>query len=129
MEVIDAEVGPALGSAIFAAVAAGCHENIEAATQAMKSRTVKVYTPLKENVEVYEELYQEYMTRCTGSSAERGRRCSISVPSEAKSANNGKKQQGRRNQILRPCRLFRFAPARFKTGSGSCGAVVETQRF
>lgn len=61
VEVIDAEVGPALGSAIFAAVAAGCYENIRDAAQAMKSRTVAVYTPRPENVSVYEALYREYM--------------------------------------------------------------------
>ncbi len=61
VEVIDAEVGPALGSAIFAAVAAGCYENIQDAAQAMKSRTVAVYTPRPENVGVYEALYREYM--------------------------------------------------------------------
>ncbi len=61
VEVINAEVGPALGSAIFAAVAAGCYENIQAAAQAMKSETVKIYTPKAENVRVYEALYREYL--------------------------------------------------------------------
>ena len=61
VEVIDAEVGPALGSAIFAAVAAGCYENIQAAAQAMKSRTVEIYTPKAENVSVYDALYREYL--------------------------------------------------------------------
>lgn len=61
VEVINAEVGPALGSAIFAAVAAGCHENIQAAAQAMKSETVEIYTPRAENVRVYEALYREYL--------------------------------------------------------------------
>lgn len=61
VEVIDAEVGPALGSAIFAAVAAGCYVNIRAAAQAMKSETVKIYTPKAENVRVYEALYREYL--------------------------------------------------------------------
>lgn len=61
VEVIHAEVGPALGSAIFAAVVAGCYENIQAAAQAMKSDTVKIYTPIAENVRVYEMLYREYL--------------------------------------------------------------------
>lgn len=61
VEVINAAVGPALGSAIFAAVAAGCYENIQAATQAMKSETVEIYTPKAENVRVYEALYREYL--------------------------------------------------------------------
>lgn len=61
VEVINAEVGPALGSAIFAAVAAGCYENIQAATQAMKSETVEIYTPKAENVRVYKALYREYL--------------------------------------------------------------------
>lgn len=60
VEVIDAQVGPALGSAIFAAVAAGCYDTIQAAAEAMKSETVKVYTPVPENVKVYDALYREY---------------------------------------------------------------------
>jgi len=60
VEVINAEVGPALGSAIFAAVAAGCYENIQGAAQAMKSKTVEIYTPKAENVRVYDALYHEY---------------------------------------------------------------------
>lgn len=61
VEVIRAEVGPALGSAIFAAVAAGCYENIRDAAQAMKSETVKIYTPQAESASVYEALYREYL--------------------------------------------------------------------
>jgi L-ribulokinase len=61
VEVIRAEVGPALGSAIFAAVAAGCYKNIQAAAQAMKSETVAIYTPRAENARIYESLYHEYM--------------------------------------------------------------------
>lgn len=61
VEVINAEVGPALGSAIFAAVAAGCYDTIQAAAEAMKSETVTIYMPRAENVRVYDALYREYM--------------------------------------------------------------------
>lgn len=61
VEVIDAQVGPALGSAIFGAVAAGCYHSLQAATQAMKSETVAIYTPNAENARVYELLYREYL--------------------------------------------------------------------
>lgn len=61
VEVIRAEVGPALGSAIFAAVAAGSYDNIQAAAQAMKSETVAIYMPRSDNARLYEELYREYM--------------------------------------------------------------------
>lgn len=61
VEVIRAEVGPALGSAVFAAVAAGCYENIQSAAKAMKSETVAIYTPRAENARVYEAMYREYM--------------------------------------------------------------------
>lgn len=60
VEVINAEVGPAQGSAVFAAVAAGCYENIQAAAQAMKCETVEIYRPRAEHVRVYDELYREY---------------------------------------------------------------------
>lgn len=61
VEVIRAEVGPALGSAIFAAVAAGAYDNVQAAAQAMKSETVAIYMPRPDNAHLYEALYREYM--------------------------------------------------------------------
>ena len=56
--------GPALGSAIFGAVAAGeaagGYADIFAATQAMGKLRDDVYLPQAENVKVYDKLYEEY---------------------------------------------------------------------
>ena len=55
---------PALGSAIFGAVAAdeknGGHDTIEKASKVMSSISEKVYTPNPENVKIYDKLYAEY---------------------------------------------------------------------
>ena len=60
VHVPDAAQGPALGSAIFAAVAAGVHPSPAAAARAMGAKCKTVYEPIPEHVAVYEELYQEY---------------------------------------------------------------------
>lgn len=56
---------PALGSAMFAAVAAGKnaggYESIEDAAPCMGGTSDIVYYPIKENVEIYNELYSEYL--------------------------------------------------------------------
>ncbi len=58
--------GPALGSAIFAAVAAGKeaggYDDIFAAARAMGKVQDTVYTPIPERAAVYERLYKEYLT-------------------------------------------------------------------
>jgi L-ribulokinase len=58
--------GPALGSAIFAAVAAGAavggYDDAYAATRAMGSIKNKQYQPNAENAAVYDRLYAEYKT-------------------------------------------------------------------
>lgn len=51
---------PALGSSMFGAVAAGYFKDIAAAAKVMSKVKDVVYTPIKENVEVYEKLYAEY---------------------------------------------------------------------
>jgi L-ribulokinase len=55
---------PALGSAIFGAVAAGKenggYKNIADAAEAMGKLKEVVYKPIPENVEVYNKLYAEY---------------------------------------------------------------------
>jgi len=60
VHVPDAAQGPALGSAIFAAVAAGVHPSPAAAARAMGAACKTVYEPISEHVAVYEALYQEY---------------------------------------------------------------------
>jgi len=55
---------PALGSAIFGAVAAGSarggYDSIGDAAKAMAKLKDRVYRPVPENVAIYEKLYQEY---------------------------------------------------------------------
>lgn len=56
--------GPALGSAIFASVAAGKsaggHEDIFTAARSMGKIKDTIYTPIAENVKVYNKLFNEY---------------------------------------------------------------------
>lgn len=58
--------GPALGSAIFAAVAAGKenggYDNIFEAAAKMGKVKDTVYLPIAENAKIYEELFKEYET-------------------------------------------------------------------
>jgi len=61
LSVIGSEQGPALGSAMHAAVAAGAYPDIRAAAQRMGKVRMKVYTPIPENQQVYEQLYAEYL--------------------------------------------------------------------
>jgi len=52
---------PALGSAIHAAVAAGCYRDVPAAAAAMGRRQRDAYTPDPASAAVYDELYAEYV--------------------------------------------------------------------
>ncbi|WP_045731853.1 ribulokinase [Pseudarthrobacter chlorophenolicus] len=60
LSTIGSAQGPALGSAIHAAVAAGHYADIREAAAAMGSEPGEVYTPIPENVAAYEELFREY---------------------------------------------------------------------
>lgn len=60
VHVPSAAQGPALGSAIFAAVAAGVYPSPSAAARAMGAACRVTYEPITEHVAVYEALYQEY---------------------------------------------------------------------
>lgn len=60
IKVASSEQAPALGAAMYAAVAAGIHHTTEAAIQAMSIGFDKVYHPIPENVHVYDRLYQQY---------------------------------------------------------------------
>jgi L-ribulokinase len=57
---IASEQGPALGSAIHAAVAAGSYEDIRAAAAAMGRLNRAVYTPVEADADAYDALYAEY---------------------------------------------------------------------
>jgi len=58
---IDTDQGPALGSAIHAAVAAGEYANVNAAAEAMGKVNKHVYTPNEERALQYDKLYREYV--------------------------------------------------------------------
>lgn len=66
IKIADSIQTPALGAAMFGAVAAGAvnggYETILDATKKMARVKDEVVTPIRENVEVYEKLYLEYST-------------------------------------------------------------------
>jgi L-ribulokinase len=62
LSVIGSAQGPALGSAIHAAVAAGAYPDVAAASEAMGRVTRSVYTPDEGRAAVYDALYAEYRT-------------------------------------------------------------------
>jgi L-ribulokinase len=61
LSVLDSDQGPALGSAIHAAVAAGAYPDVPTAAQVMGKVRHEVYSPIPENSAVYDELYAEYV--------------------------------------------------------------------
>jgi L-ribulokinase len=61
LSVLDSDQGPALGSAIHAAVAADAYPDVPTAAQAMGKVRREVYQPIPENSAVYDELYAEYV--------------------------------------------------------------------
>jgi L-ribulokinase len=62
IHVISSDQGPALGSAIHAAVAAGAYKNIQDAAEKMGGMVRDAYVPRPENAKVYQELYAHYLT-------------------------------------------------------------------
>ncbi|MEV0198606.1 ribulokinase [Nonomuraea sp. NPDC050691] len=62
ISVIGSDQGPALGSAIHAAVAAGAYADIEQAAAAMGTRRENVYLPDQGRADAYDRLYAEYRT-------------------------------------------------------------------
>jgi L-ribulokinase len=61
LSVIGSDQGPALGSAIHAAVAAGAYPDVPAAAQAMGKVRREVYQPDPDRSVIYDELYAEYV--------------------------------------------------------------------
>jgi L-ribulokinase len=61
LSVIGSDQGPALGSAIHAAVAAGAYPDVPAAADAMGRIHSDVYQPDAARADVYDELYAEYV--------------------------------------------------------------------
>jgi L-ribulokinase len=61
LSLIGSEQGPALGSALHAAVAAGAYPDVPAAALAMGRKQPGVYVPDQRAADVYDELYAEYL--------------------------------------------------------------------
>ena len=61
LSVIVSEQGPALGSAIHAAVAAGAYADVPAAAAAMGGKREAVYRPDPASADIYDRLYAEYL--------------------------------------------------------------------
>ncbi len=62
LSVNTSEQGPALGSAMHAAVAAGAYPDIRAAARRMGKVERGVYQPVPAHRSVYDQLYREYLT-------------------------------------------------------------------
>ncbi|UBV44903.1 ribulokinase (plasmid) [Deinococcus taeanensis] len=62
LSLLDAEQGPALGSAMHAAVAAGVYPDIAEAARHMSRVVRHAYTPNPQAQATYERLYAEYLT-------------------------------------------------------------------
>ena len=60
LSTIVSDQGPALGSAIHAAVAAGAYPDIHAASSAMGRSDKAVYEPIAANVKAYDDLFADY---------------------------------------------------------------------
>jgi L-ribulokinase len=62
LSTVPSTQAPALGSAIHAATAAGAFTDVRAAAKQMGRRVRNAYNPIPENVELYDQLYREYVT-------------------------------------------------------------------
>jgi L-ribulokinase len=60
LHLIDSDQGPALGSAMHAAVAAGVHANIDAAAAAMGKVKRDAYVPDERRADAYDPLFEHY---------------------------------------------------------------------
>lgn len=64
IKVAKSEQACALGAAIFGAVAAEVHKDTETAMNAMASPFEKEYQPIKQNVDAYKDVYNNYSELC-----------------------------------------------------------------
>lgn len=60
LSVLESEQGPALGSAIHAAVAAGIYSSVNDAAEKMGKVSKALYTPNESRAKKYDALYEEY---------------------------------------------------------------------
>ena len=70
IKIADSEQVPALGAAMYAAVAAGIHATVQEAIKVMGNGFVTTYYPDPDTSEVYQHLYEKYNT--LGSFIEKG---------------------------------------------------------
>jgi L-ribulokinase len=61
LSIIDSEQGPALGSAIHAAVAAGCYADVPTAAKSMGKVRPAVYLPDETRAQAYDRLFEVYV--------------------------------------------------------------------
>ena len=61
LSVAGSDQGPALGSAIHAAVAAGAYADVHAASAAMGAKTEDAFVPDSDRADAYDALYAEYV--------------------------------------------------------------------
>jgi L-ribulokinase len=61
LSVIDSEQGPALGSAIHAAVAAGAYPDVPTAAKSMGKVRKGVFVPYEGRAQAYDQLYEQYV--------------------------------------------------------------------
>ncbi|SDC89166.1 ribulokinase [Nocardioides lianchengensis] len=61
LSIIDSEQGPALGSAIHAAVAAGCYPDVPTAAKSMGKVRPSVYLPDETRAQAYDRLFEVYL--------------------------------------------------------------------
>lgn len=62
IHVYDTEQAGALGSAIYAAVAAGVYPDLVQASDALAAKPARTYLPNPDNTRAYDALYAEYAT-------------------------------------------------------------------
>ena len=60
IECLESTQATALGSAIYASVAAGRYSSVKEASDAMKSPIAKIYYPIKKDADKYNEIYTHY---------------------------------------------------------------------
>ena len=60
VRIVETEQGAALGSAIYAASAAGCYASMREAVRHMAAPVSRIYTPNPDHVKNYDALYHEY---------------------------------------------------------------------
>jgi L-ribulokinase len=61
LSIIDSEQGPALGSAIHAAVAAGAYPDVPTAAKQMGKVRRHVFLPDETSAAAYDDLYEQYL--------------------------------------------------------------------